>query len=141
MDLSRRTLLQGAVAVAVCASAPLRWITAANAAPVAGGAATPSWFSRATYANLVGSTFVVTVSRSPASLILSAIADLTAQRGGRRANLSDGRFSLLFTSGSTVPQGTWPFHHDGLGDASLFVVPVGPMVAVRTYEVIVNRLT
>lgn len=142
MGLSRRRLLQGAVAIA-CSGAPsLRWIASATAAPVAGSAATPSWLSRASYANLVGTPFVVTVGRSRfASLTLSAIDDLTPQGGGRRAASSDGRFSLLFMSASTVPQGTWPIHHDALGDTALFIVPVGRVTSPGTYEVIVNRLS
>lgn len=133
--------MQGGVALAISGAMPFRSIAAAAGQTVS-TATGASWFSRATYQPLVGGIFLVTLGRSRvAPLTLSAIGDLTPQVGGRRATTSDGRFSLVFTSASTVPQGTWPVHHDALGDTSLFIVPIGRLTSPQTYEVIVNRLS
>jgi hypothetical protein len=139
LGLSRRKVLQGAVALTVSGVAPLRWVASAGAAPVKTAVST-SWLSRSSYAPLVGSTFAVTTGGSQGALTLNAIRDLTPHGGKQRANASDGQFSLLFTSGSALTQGSWPVHHDALGDTTLFMVPIGPRVTPRTYEVIVNRL-
>lgn len=73
-------------------------------------------------------------------MTLTAIRDLPPQPVREPANVSEGRFSLLFTSGSTLAQGTRPVAHPALGQTELFVVPVGPASTPRSYEVIVNRL-
>jgi hypothetical protein len=86
----------------------------------------------------VGAAFRVAAGTTVASLTLAAVRDLSGQAVKARAD--DGRFSLLFTSSSVLGQGTCAFHHDALGDGSLFVVPVGPAGPTRSYEVIVNRL-
>ena len=134
MDLSRRRMLQGIVALAVTAGTPLRWVARAEAAQGRGTATTStttsSWLSRSTYVPLVGTTF--TTGR--AAMTLSAIRDLPSQPA------SEGRFSLLFTSGSSFAQGTRTVAHTALGQTELFVVPIGPVSSPRSYEVIVNRL-
>lgn len=139
MGLSRRKLLQSSVAVALSALAPVRWAARASAAPAQSGGST-SWFSRSSYVPLVGSTFSLTTSSTQASLTLTAIGDLTAQPGKARTG-TDGQFSLLFTGPSTVAEGSWPVRHAVLGNATLFVAPVGRKASPQTYEVVVNRLS
>ena len=135
MDLSRRRMLQGILALAVTATTSLRWVAAADAAP-AKSATSPSWFSRWSYVSLVGTPFTV----GTAALTLTAIRDLTPQPVKERGNVSDGRFSLLFASPSALPQGTRTVHHGALGETALFVGPVRPPSSPRAYEVIVKRL-
>lgn len=129
MDLPRRRVLQGIVGLTIASASPIRWIAPAIAAPSAGG-----WLSKASYPPLVGSTFVVITGRgTTASLSLTAIRDI--------ANApSDGRFSLLFVSATAFVQGTYPVRQKKLGEANLFIVPVGTKSAAQRYEVIVNRL-
>lgn len=138
MDLSRRRALQGIGALAVMATSPLRWAAAAEAAQgrTAPTSTTSPWLSRSSYIPLVGSAFTT----GTAALTLAAIRDLTAQPVKERGNVSDGRFSLLFTSTSVLTQGTRTVRHASLGETALFVVPVGPASTPRSYEVIVNRL-
>lgn len=129
MDLPRRRVLQGIFGLTVASASPIRWIAPAIAAPSAGG-----WLSKASYPPLVGSTFVVVTGRgTTASLSLAAVRDI----GGVP---SDGRFSLLFVSASAFVQGTYAIRQKRLGEANLFVVPVGGKSAPQKYEVIVNRL-
>ena len=134
MDLSRRRVLQGIVALAVTAGTPLRWVARAEAAQGRGTATTSTtttaWLSRSSYVPLVGTTF--TAGR--AAMTLTAIRDLPSQPA------SEGRFSLLLTSASALTQGTKTITHPSLGQTELFVVPVGPVSTPRSYEVIVNRL-
>lgn len=137
MDLSRRRLLQGAMAMTVASTAPIRWVGPVYAAPPAGAG---SWFTRASYASLVGSSFSVKTGTGPtASLRLAHVGDITAPSADQRG--ADGRFSLLFTSASTFVQGTYLVRHPTLGSADLFVVPVGAKSSSQRYEVVVNRLT
>lgn len=140
MDLSRRRVLQGLVAGAVAVASPLRWVGPAGAAPGGKGATGPSWLSRSSFVPLVGTAFIVGAGAGTTALTLTAVRDLPAQSAKDRPNASDGRFSLLFTSGAVLAQGTRAFHHDALGDTSLFAVPIGPSGTTPTYEVIVNRL-
>ena len=129
MDLPRRRVLQGIVGLTVASASPIRWIAPATAAPAAGG-----WLSKASYPPLVGSTFLVTTGPGrTAPLSLTAIRDIASAP-------SDGRFSLLFVSASAFVQGTYPVRQKRLGEANLFVVPVGGRSAMQKYEVIVNRL-
>jgi hypothetical protein len=129
MDLPRRRVLRGIFGMTVASATPIRWIAPAVAATGAGG-----WLSKASYPPLVGSTFAVTTGTgTTASLRLLAIRDI----GGAP---SDGRFSLLFVSASAFVQGTYPVRQKRLGEANLFVVPVGGHSAPQKYEVIVNRL-
>ena len=86
---------------------------------------------------LVGSTFT---AGAGALMMLTAIRDLTPQPVKERGNVSDGRFSLLFTSASVMAQGTRTLGHPTMGESALFVVPVGTRTTPATYEVIVNRL-
>jgi hypothetical protein len=140
MGLSRRKLLQGGVALGVSCAAPVRWVGMAVAAPLKGAVA-PSWLNRSSFVALVNTPFRVTTgSNRSASLTLTAIGDLTRQPGQQGVLDSEGRFSLVFTSAATVAQGTYPVHHDVLGDSTFFIVPVGPKAAPLRYEVIVNRL-
>lgn len=131
MDLSRRRMLQGGVAMAALATSPLRWVGTALAAPA--GTVSASWLSRATFVPLVGSQFGAGSGRSRTVLTLVAVRDLPS------VPATDGRFSLLLRGPSTLRQGTWPLHHETLGDSTLFIVPIGPPTSVRNYEVIVNR--
>lgn len=138
MDLSRRRMLQGMVAGAVALTSPLRWVPPAGATPGGKGTLGPSWLSRSSFLPLVGAPFTVAPG---ATMTLTAVRDLTPQPVKERANVSDGRFSLLFTSGAVLAQGTKAFHNDSLGDASLFLTPIGPRAtSSNSYEVIVNRL-
>jgi hypothetical protein len=138
MDLSRRRLLQGAVAMTVASTSPVRWLGTAHAAPAGAG----GWFSKASYPPLVGSTFSVTTATGTASLKLTAVEDLDPPSPKQRSAPADGRFSLLFTSASSFVQGTYLVRHPALGSSNLFVVLVSPAtVTPRRYQVIVNRMT
>jgi hypothetical protein len=138
MDLSRRRMLQGVVGVTVAAATPIRWLGAAHAAPAGAG----GWFSKASYAGLVGSTFFVTTPSGTASLTLTAVENLDPPSPKQRSAPADGRFSLLFTSASSFVQGTYLVRHSALGSANLFMVPVsGTAATPQRYELIVNRLT
>ena len=139
MGFSRRQLLQGAGALALWVSAPVRWVAGAWAAP-AKTATAPSWYSRASFVPLVGTQFSVsTTATSVAPLTLVEISDLTPTPGKKGS--SDGRFSLLFTGAARFAQDTYPIRNDTLGNSNLFVVPVGSQNGGARYEVIVNRLT
>lgn len=135
MDLSRRRVLQGVVAMTVASATPLRWAGAAQAAP--GAVVGTSWFSRSSYRHLVGTRFL---AGSSAVLTLQAVGDLTPQPVKEKGNVADGRFSLIFTSSTVLSEGIRTFAHAALGTCPLFVSPVGPAGPVRSYEVIVNRV-
>src|SRR3954452_6625293 len=141
MDLSRRRMLQAMLAAGVAAAAPLRWGAPAGAAAAGKGTTGASWLSRSSFLPLVGAPFRVATGRTGPTLTLPAIRDLTPQPVKERANVADGRFSLLFTSGVVMAQGMKALHHDALGDASLFVTPIGARgTSSNDYELIVNRL-
>ena len=57
---------------------------------------------------------------------------------------TDGKcFSLLFSDpgADVVPQGTYFFDHDALGELALFVVPIGPGAdGVFLYESVFNKI-
>lgn len=50
-------------------------------------------------------------------------------------------FSLFFSgqAHALLPQGTYLFKHDQLGDNFLFMVPISQSEQVAQYEVIINR--
>jgi hypothetical protein len=138
MGMSRRRLLQGSVALALSGLAPVRWVAAAGAAPGKNAGDATSWLSRSTYGPLVGTPFTFTGTGTAATLTLVGVGDGPGQPGIGGA--AEGRFSLLFTSPSNLPQGTWQVRHATLGTSALFVAPVGQPASVRSYEVVVNRL-
>lgn len=66
------------------------------------------------------------------TLKLEALSDIQ----GKDLAGSDDAFSLLFSTQSPVPQGTYQFSHVVLGECELFTAPVG---SAGYYEVLVNR--
>ena len=100
-----------------------------------------AWLSRSSYVPLVGTAFSVSSSTTAATFTLRAIGDLTPQPAKGQSNPADGRFSLVFTSSTFLTQSIRTVRHPVLGEASLFVVPIGPTSTPQSYEVIVNRLT
>ena len=69
--------------------------------------------------------------------------DFTLAQVDVRPDTDGKNFSLVFTDpgADVVPQGTYYFDHDVMGELLLFVVPIGPgSDGVLRYESIFNRI-
>lgn len=117
---SRRTLLQGAVAVGACLSVPL--LSAAGAqAPISPLALIDETLARL----LVGSDFVFSMGGTDTVMQLVRVQS-TAQsvrKGGETMTRSFGLEFLPLDGVTARPQGTYWVRHARLGDFDLFVVP------------------
>ncbi len=132
-ELTRRRFVQvtGATAsVVILSSGPGRLVASAVAA-------TPSYLQRRAYADLVGSTFVL----DGLSLTLAEVADLPRAASDRSLAGRDDAFVLTFTGPATPPlsQDTYDLHHERLGTATLFLVPVDRTTHQQHYEAVIDR--
>lgn len=132
-ELTRRRFVQvtGATAtVVVLSSGPARLMASAVAA-------TPSYLQRRAYVDLVDETFVV----DDLSLTLVEVADLPRAASDRSLAGRDDAFVLTFT-GPAAPQlsqATYDLHHERLGTATLFLVPVDRTTHQQRYEAVIDR--
>ena len=67
--------------------------------------------------------------------------ELAAATGMKNHGASGEAFSLLFTGPETrwLPQGTYGFEHDRIGNFQLFIVPVGKEGGRMQYEAVFNN--
>lgn len=100
-------------------------------------------FSRASFAQHVGSTFRVT-ARDADGLETAVDLKLTETEDGVGNDPANGYecFSLTFTGPAARPlaQSTYPFSHAKMGKFDMFIVPIGQDKEIRTYEAVFTRL-
>jgi hypothetical protein len=72
---------------------------------------------------------------------LSSVTPGNVARGGPDGSRFES-FSLLFHGphDPALPQGTYAFHHERLGNLDLFMVPIAKGKSGVDYQVIINRL-
>lgn len=146
--LSRRAFLVGGVA-ATAASALLRPAfghhTASSAAGAVGSSTTAP-LALATFAPLVGSTFVVSAGGRRVPIVLDEAVRTPRQSPMSRPVPASGvapgeQFSLLFRGSAAhrVPAAIHTLHHPDLGSFALYLQPVGRGLKGQDYEATVDR--
>jgi len=147
---TRRDLLKAGMMAAVAAAIGAEAVEAAvrpapvaePAAPVGAAETAPAIaLFRATFSPLLGERFGARGSTgSTAALRLAAVRDLPS---ADRLGLVDSEecFSLRFDGQARRPlgQGTYTLWHPSLGAFPLFLVPMGRLGRVLTYEAVINR--
>lgn len=116
--IPRRTFLHGTAAAVSALPLSVAQLAAASRARTPG----KRTLGRSTFTPLQGSTFRMTGDGHSFDLVLSEINDLLPSRGSDE----EKRFSLVFSASPDHPptQGMQTFHHDRIGDVTMFVVPV-----------------
>jgi hypothetical protein len=132
----RDLLVGGAAALAVAVAAPRLVSTLTDDGP--------DWeriLVRSAFADLIGTTFVVT-DAAGGELPLQ-LADVTDLPWSGAAPLHEDQFLATFTgpAGRAVEQGTYQVRHRRLGTFPLFIVPTRPDAdGTRRYEAVFNRI-
>jgi hypothetical protein len=85
----------------------------------------------------LNSTFSLTLGESKVDL---ALTQITRQPARPYPGMMREPFSLYFRSASqaVMPQGSYAFAHDGMGELEIFIVPVGREPEGIVYEAVFN---
>lgn len=94
----------------------------------------PRWLTHALFRPLVGESF--DLPDAAGALVLSDAQEHDRAGGPGPDGQARRQFSLLFTGplDRALAQGTYPLHHDALGEVELFLVPLGPAGNTMRYE-------
>jgi hypothetical protein len=138
---SRRACLKLGVLTGAVLSLPSLQIAAAAAALESSEGTSGGLLTRSLLAQELNTRFVVwRPGARPVALRLATVGD-PEHAGASGVRADEHCFSATFEGAVHAPlgQGTYRVTHATLGDLALFLVPVGRLGRVRTYELAVNR--
>lgn len=99
-------------------------------------------FTEATFADKVGETFRVRLD--PTRTIETQLVDVRAfvsdrpDAGPRPTKRTPFSLTFLGPGSPRLPQGTYPFEHDTLGEHHIFIVAIGTRDGGLLYEAVFN---
>ncbi|GAB3399757.1 hypothetical protein GCM10027515_06610 [Schumannella luteola] len=151
MQLTRRTAVVSAGAVALAAVGAAAAASAAQAAPAAASSTAKTAATavgthaaalvelraavRSDFAPLVGQAITASAPDGvTGSLVLDAIADVAGATAG-----DENRFTLLFHAPDDFAEGIWQLGHYGVPTSDFLLTPIGP-AGDRRAQALVNRI-